>query len=122
MNFGLGWLQKRGLLLLFFFLELSQVLFSLPLLLGLFIFDSLDADFLDLELDPPQLDDVMFKKLVVKLLLALLNTAYHKVHALGHLGGQLVVVNGHGLLILRLILRLQVVTLGHLWGIQKVLV
>ena len=110
------------LLLLFLFLELLHVLVYLLFLLGLLIFDRLDAYLLDLELDPAQLYDVMFLKLVVKLLLALLDTAHHQVHALGHLGGQLVLVHGDGLLILRLILRLQVITLGHLWGVQKVLV
>lgn len=109
-------------LLLFLFLDLLHVLVSLLLLLGLLIFDRLDADLLDLELDPTQLYDVMFLQLVVELLLALFDTAHHQVHALGHLGGQLVIVDGDGLLILRLILWLQVVTLGHLWGIQKVLV
>ena len=109
-------------LLLFLFLDLLHVLVSLLLLLGLLIFDRLDADLLDLELDPTQLYDVMFLKLVVELLLALFDTAHNQVHALGHLGGQLVLVDGDGLLILRLILRLQIITLGHLWGIQKVLV
>ena len=109
-------------MLLFLFLELLHVLVYLFLLLCLLIFNRLDADLLDLELDPAQLNDVMFLKLVVKLFLALFDAAHHQVHALGHLRGQLVLIDGHGLLILRLILRLQIVILGHLWGIQKVLV
>jgi len=52
-------------LLLFLFLELLHVLVSLLLLLGLLIFDRLYADLLYLELDPAQLYDVMFLKLVV---------------------------------------------------------
>jgi hypothetical protein len=81
------------LLLLFLLMELLEVLLSLLLFLGLFIFDRLNADLLDLELDPAQLYDVMFLKLVVKFLLPLFDTAHHQVHALGHLGRQLVLID-----------------------------
>jgi hypothetical protein len=49
------------------------------------VFDGLNDDILDLVLDTTEFQDIVLAQLVVEFLLALLQTAHHKVHALGYL-------------------------------------